>query len=179
MNLKESALYQAILHKGRAREVRKILLLQGRRRFGEPTPAISSALEDVTDLSRLEEVAMSLPWASDWAELLAWNGLKPQEKKEVPLAPGWNSTLWHWILNSEETPLRQAILEEGAFYEAQHLLLLQGRSCLGEPTPAELAALNVGGLARQEELAVRLPEASSWKELLGWNRPRRRRRSEG
>jgi predicted transposase YdaD len=76
--MKESVTYQAILRegeaKGEANEARKILLLQGRIRFGEPPPQAVAALDAITDVSRLEELGARLLGASSWQELLDLNG---------------------------------------------------------------------------------------------------------
>jgi predicted transposase YdaD len=77
-DMKESATYQAILRegeaKGEANEARKMLLLQGRSRFGEPSPEVVAALQALTDVSRLEDLGVRLLQASSWHELLGLNG---------------------------------------------------------------------------------------------------------
>jgi hypothetical protein len=72
--MKESVTYQAILREGEANEARKLLLLQGRSRFGEPPPEAMAALDAVTDVSRLEELGVRLLQASSWQDLLGLNG---------------------------------------------------------------------------------------------------------
>jgi hypothetical protein len=82
VNMKESVTYQAILEegeaigeaKGEAKEARKMLLLQGRDRFGEPSAKIAARLDAVTDLSRLESLAIRLLHVKSWEELLGANG---------------------------------------------------------------------------------------------------------
>jgi hypothetical protein len=69
-----SVTYQKIIRKGKAKEARKILLLQGQSRFGEPSPEVVARLEAVTDLNRLEELSVRLLQATSWQELLGWNG---------------------------------------------------------------------------------------------------------
>jgi hypothetical protein len=73
LNLEESVTYQAIIQKGAVREARRIVLLLGRERFGELTPEVFAALEGLTDLPGLEQMAVRLLQASSWQELL---GLK-------------------------------------------------------------------------------------------------------
>jgi hypothetical protein len=81
-NMKESTTYQAILGegeaigvaKGKAEEARKMLLLQGRDRFGEPSAKIVAQLDAVTDLGRLEALLIRLLHAKTWEELLGANG---------------------------------------------------------------------------------------------------------
>jgi predicted transposase YdaD len=80
--MKESVTYQAIIEegeakgeaKGKANEARKILLLQGRRRFGEPAAGAVAALDAVTDVQKLEELSVRLLEAMSWQELLGSNG---------------------------------------------------------------------------------------------------------
>jgi predicted transposase YdaD len=80
--MEESVTYQAILRegeargeaKGEAREARKLLLLQGRARFGEPSAKIVAALDALIDLTQLEALAVRLLQASSWEELLRVNG---------------------------------------------------------------------------------------------------------
>ena len=56
--------YQAILREGQAegqtKEARRILLLQGRRRFGEPTAEVVAALDSLADVEKLEQLSMRL-----------------------------------------------------------------------------------------------------------------------
>jgi hypothetical protein len=51
-----------------------MLLLQGRSLYGEPPPEAVTALEALTDVSRLEELGIRLLSASSWQELLGLNG---------------------------------------------------------------------------------------------------------
>ncbi|MBY0522177.1 MAG: hypothetical protein K2R98_02195 [Gemmataceae bacterium] len=80
--MEESVTYQKILRKGEARgivegvakgeanEARKMLLLLGRARFGEPTPEAVAALDALTDVRQLEELGVRLLQATSWQELL-------------------------------------------------------------------------------------------------------------
>lgn len=94
LNMKESVTYQAILEEGeaigvakgeaigvakgkaegKAEEARKMLLLQGREQFGEPSANILPLLDGVTDLHRLEALAIRLLHVKTWEELLDVNG---------------------------------------------------------------------------------------------------------
>jgi hypothetical protein len=86
VNMKESVTYQAILEegeaigvakgeaKGKAAEARKMLLLMGRDRFGEPSAKIAALLDAVTDLVRLEALMIRVLHAKTWEELLGVNG---------------------------------------------------------------------------------------------------------
>jgi hypothetical protein len=86
VNMKESVTYQAILEegeaigvakgeaKGKAEEARRMLLLQGRDRFGEPSSKIAALLDAMTDLGRLEALLIRLLHVKTWEELLSVNG---------------------------------------------------------------------------------------------------------
>ena len=74
LNMRESVTYQAILKEGRLEEARKMLLLQGRDRFGEPSAKIVALLNAVTDLGQLEALAIRLLHVKTWEELLGVNG---------------------------------------------------------------------------------------------------------
>ncbi|HEV3384612.1 MAG TPA: hypothetical protein VG097_07345 [Gemmata sp.] len=101
MNMKESSTYQAILEegeaigiakgeakgeaKGKAEEARKMLLLMGRDQFGEPPAKIVALLAAVTDLGRLEALAIRLLHVKTWEELLGVNGTprRPRGRKKA------------------------------------------------------------------------------------------------
>jgi hypothetical protein len=68
--MEESVLYQKMVRKGKAEGLRMALLLQGRNRFGEPPPEAAAALDALTDVGQLEELAVRLLRASSWQELL-------------------------------------------------------------------------------------------------------------
>src|SRR5882724_606707 len=53
---------------------RKVLLLQGRVRFGKPSPKVIAAINALGDVGRLEELAVRLLDARGWEELLGLNG---------------------------------------------------------------------------------------------------------
>jgi predicted transposase YdaD len=83
MNMKESVTYQAILEEGMAegeakgvlKEARKMVLLQGRSRFGQPaSPQVVAALEALTEARQLEELGVRLLQVSSWQELLGSTG---------------------------------------------------------------------------------------------------------
>ncbi|MHB1424633.1 MAG: RpnC/YadD family protein [Gemmataceae bacterium] len=66
----ESDTYLYILEQGEAKAARKILLLQGRERFGEEDENVRAVLEGTTDLERLERMSVRLLEVSSWQELL-------------------------------------------------------------------------------------------------------------
>jgi len=76
----------------------------------------------------------------------------------------------------EESTTYQAIVRRGRAEEARRVLLLQGETKFGsrdEEAGGVIEAIN--DLQRLEELAVRLLNVNSWKELLA--PPIRRRRN--
>jgi predicted transposase YdaD len=56
---------------GRLEESHRMLLRQGRHRFGAPAPDAEEALRSVRDLDRLERLADAILTANTWQELLA------------------------------------------------------------------------------------------------------------
>ncbi|WP_227255080.1 DUF4351 domain-containing protein [Frigoriglobus tundricola] len=80
--MEDSTTYQEIFEKGvqmglekrMAQENRqlyqKVLLRQGTKRFGDPTPEIAAALEQITDLNRLDHLAERMLDATGWEDLL-------------------------------------------------------------------------------------------------------------
>ena len=90
--MKESVTYQAILEEGKAigvakgkaegkaEEARKLLLLQGCDRFGEPSAKIVALLDAVTDLRRLEALMIRLLHVKTWEEFLGVNGTTPRPR---------------------------------------------------------------------------------------------------
>ena len=92
VNMKESTTYQAILEEGKAEgvakgvatgkaeEARKMLLLQGRDRFGEPSAKIVALLDALTDLRQLEALVIPLLHVKTWEELLGVNGTTRQPR---------------------------------------------------------------------------------------------------
>jgi len=80
--LEESVTYQAIIRKGEAKgkaegkaeEARRVLLLQGRSRFGKPSAKVAAALDALNDVGQLEELAVRLLQVRSWEELLGLNG---------------------------------------------------------------------------------------------------------
>lgn len=73
--MEESNTYQAIIQKGMRQgelhEIKRIMLLQGRKRFGEPPLEIPAALEAIEDLEFLEPLSEHLLDVASWEELLA------------------------------------------------------------------------------------------------------------
>src|SRR5262245_33353971 len=68
--MRESDTFQAILEEGRVQGAHRFLLLVGRERFGTPDKATRRALQRITDLQRLERLAMRLLDVTGWEELL-------------------------------------------------------------------------------------------------------------
>ncbi len=70
LGMEESSTYRAIVRRGREEEGRHILLLQGEAKFGPPDATDRAALESITDVAQLEELAVRLMTADSWQELL-------------------------------------------------------------------------------------------------------------
>ena len=69
----ESTYYQGIVSKGQLKEAKRMLLRQGRTKFGAPDPATTAAIEAMSDLERIEDLGECLLLVSSWQELLAPN----------------------------------------------------------------------------------------------------------
>jgi hypothetical protein len=70
--VRESDTYMAIIDEGRLVEAKRMLLRQGRKRFGPPTEAVEAFLSAFTedDIDRLEQLGERLLDVSSWQELL-------------------------------------------------------------------------------------------------------------
>ncbi len=77
MSMKESSTYQAILEEGRMEgrnegalvEAKKVLRLLGEEAFGPPDARIAALIEQLNDLTRLEEYLKRMRTAGSWQEL--------------------------------------------------------------------------------------------------------------
>ncbi len=89
--MKESVTYQAILEEGReqglregrrkgrkigreegrAEASRRILLVQGTKRFGTPSPKVRRKMTQISDVRVIETLVLRILDAKSWAELLA------------------------------------------------------------------------------------------------------------
>lgn len=82
LTMKESVTYQAIIEegeaigeaKGKKEGSRKLILLQGRSKFGDPSAEAEAALNALSDVRQLEKLGVRLLHASSWEELLDLNG---------------------------------------------------------------------------------------------------------
>ena len=70
-SMEESSTYQYIVAKGALKGEKRLLMLQGSKRFGPPDAKTAAAIEAITDLERLEQLGERLLDASSWEELLA------------------------------------------------------------------------------------------------------------
>ena len=71
MTLEDSATYQLIHQRGAIAEAQRILLAQGRKRFGPAAGATETAILGITDRDRLERMAEHVLDATGWDDLLA------------------------------------------------------------------------------------------------------------
>jgi len=74
LGMEESSTYRAIVRRGREEEGRHMLLLMGEAKFGPPDAAARAAIESITDVAQLEELAVRLITADRWQELLPARG---------------------------------------------------------------------------------------------------------
>jgi len=79
--MKESVTYQAILQEGKSEEARRMLLLFGRDKLGEPSAAAQTALDTLTDVNHLEELAQHIHRATSWDELLGLASPEPRSPR--------------------------------------------------------------------------------------------------
>ena len=68
--MRESVTYQAILDEGRVEALQKVVLRQGRKRFGPPDESTSANLAAMDDVERLEVLSERLLDATSWQDLL-------------------------------------------------------------------------------------------------------------
>ena len=73
--MRESVTFQAILEEGeqtgRIKELHRVILRLGRRRFGEADEATRQQIEAIRDIDRLEDLSEQLVIVSSWDELMA------------------------------------------------------------------------------------------------------------
>ena len=69
--MRESVTFQAILEEGRVEELYRVILRQGRLRFGEADEAVRQQIEAMRDIERLEDLTERLLIVSSWDELMA------------------------------------------------------------------------------------------------------------
>jgi hypothetical protein len=70
MNLEDSSTYRLLRARFKAEEARSILLRLARRRLGTPPEGAEEAVNAVSDLKRLEELAEEVFDMNDWSDLL-------------------------------------------------------------------------------------------------------------
>ena len=66
----ESDAYLAILDEGEEKGIRRIILIQGENRFGPPDESVKASLQSITDLDRLQRIALQMLKAASWQEIL-------------------------------------------------------------------------------------------------------------
>jgi hypothetical protein len=69
--LKESSTYQAILAEGAVIEARKVLRMVGEDAFGQPDASTVALIDQLTELTRLEQLLKRLRRSTSWEELFA------------------------------------------------------------------------------------------------------------
>jgi phosphate uptake regulator len=71
LKMEESITYQEIVGIGAMKEARKLILRQGKNRFGRTSRKAAQALEAITDLGELEGLFDRLNQVNSWDEFLA------------------------------------------------------------------------------------------------------------
>jgi hypothetical protein len=78
--MEESSTYRAIVRRGRLEGARRMVLLTGEAKFGAVDTATRTAIESITDVTQLEELAVRLITAGSWQELLPPRGRTRQRR---------------------------------------------------------------------------------------------------
>jgi hypothetical protein len=68
--MRDSDTYLAIIDEGREEEAKKAILLIGQERFGPADESITTRLNGVTDVDRLERMIRRAVKATAWQEIL-------------------------------------------------------------------------------------------------------------
>ena len=75
VDLRESSFYKLVHNEGEQEgqrvALRRMILSQGRRKFGVPTPEVEASLGGITEQAKLESLADRLLDVSSWQDLLA------------------------------------------------------------------------------------------------------------
>ena len=69
--MEESSTYQLIIERGEVKGLVRLLLRQGRKKFGEPDSATLARVERLTDIDRLDILTTRLLEVTSWEELLS------------------------------------------------------------------------------------------------------------
>jgi hypothetical protein len=69
--MKESTAFDEAIEEGSISTSHRLLLRQGRKRFGPPDGAAEAELRAIKDIERLERMADAILTAKSWRELLA------------------------------------------------------------------------------------------------------------
>lgn len=69
--MRESSAFQLMRAEGAVLELKKVIRLQGRQRFGPPEAATNESLEAIMDLERLERMAERMLVVNSWEQLLS------------------------------------------------------------------------------------------------------------
>ena len=79
--MKESSTYQAILEEGAILASRKLLRVFGDETLGPPDASTATALEQIEDLARIEELCKRLPSVGSWQGLLTPPTAEPRRRR--------------------------------------------------------------------------------------------------
>src|SRR2546421_12590284 len=68
--MEESDTYLMILDQGEEKGIRRVILRMGEERLGSPDESVKAGLNSITDLDRLERMALRTPKATSWQDIL-------------------------------------------------------------------------------------------------------------
>ncbi len=63
--------YDEAIEEGEIKNNHRVLLQQGRKRFGPPEATVEQELKSIRDLERLDRLTIEILTAKSWSELLA------------------------------------------------------------------------------------------------------------
>lgn len=66
--MQESDTYLMILEEGEEKGLRRVIVALGKNRLGSPDESVIAKLNSITDLNRLERIAVHVPQAASWQE---------------------------------------------------------------------------------------------------------------
>ena len=70
MDMRDSSTFVHVMEMGSIETLQKVLLKQGKKRFGKPNKAIEAAVKGINNLPQLEKLCERLLDVSTWQEFL-------------------------------------------------------------------------------------------------------------
>jgi len=183
--IKESLIYRHLVAEGyevgRLQEARRLILLLGHEFFGTPDAATPAVINAIADIEPLERMGRHLLKAGDWRDLPGMTLLRLRHTRRHETDGSRSGLIDHqpnslWEDSSTYRQMREQGGGEGAergrLDEARRFVLLLGRQCFGAPDVDVRTQLDIiDHLEDLEQKALRLPELSSWREVLRMTAP--------